>query len=103
MKLLITGIAGFVGFHLALDRLNKGNSIIGVDNFNHYYDPFLKKRRAHILRKKGVEIVEADICDLDTMGSLFKTHSFTHVVNLAAQVGVRNSVTHPHDYISSNI
>ena len=102
-KILITGIAGFVGFHLAQKLQEIGDEVIGLDNFNDYYSPKLKKDRAAILEKKGMKIHNLDICDQKGLEELFRKGNFTHVVNLAAQVGVRNSVTNPQVYIKTNL
>ncbi len=102
-RVLITGAAGFIGFHLAKALKNRGDFCIGFDNFNHYYDPNLKKARAGLLKKKGVEIVHADICDQNAIKLLLLKHGITHMVHLAAQAGVRHSLTHPDEYVASNL
>lgn len=102
-KIFITGIAGFIGFHLA-NYLNEcGEQVYGIDNFNSYYDVKLKQSRADQLRNKGIQIVEGNICDFALLDSFFKKQQYTHLIHLAAQAGVRYSITHPHDYVSANI
>lgn len=102
MRILITGAAGFIGFHLA-KKLFKEELVIGLDNFNNYYDPALKAKRAEILKDFKIEIVKGDIQDTALLQKLFRQYKITHVVNLAAQAGVRHSFSHPEDYLSSNI
>jgi UDP-glucuronate 4-epimerase len=101
--ILITGIAGFIGFHLAQKLALDGFDIIGVDNFNDYYDISLKRARAEILIQKGIKILEEDISNELFTKSLFKNYTISHVVNLAAQAGVRYSLTHPRSYLKPNI
>jgi UDP-glucuronate 4-epimerase len=104
MKILVTGTAGFIGNHLALKLLERGDQVIGIDNLNDYYDVNLKKARlARILDYKNYTDIRADIADRDTMAALFKQHQPQRVVNLAAQAGVRYSIENPHAYIDSNI
>lgn len=105
MKLLITGVAGFIGFSLsqALEN-NDFYDIIGIDNLNDYYDVSLKMSRLGILKKnKNFNFVQIDICDKEKLFNLFKDHEFDVVINLAAQAGVRYSITNPYSYIDSNI
>lgn len=102
-RILITGAAGFIGFHLAKSLKKRGDFCIGLDNFNTYYDPQLKKDRAAILQKLGIEMVHADICDRDKIKLLLLKYGITHVVHLAAQAGVRHSLSHPDDYVASNL
>lgn len=100
----MTGTAGFIGNHLALKLLERGDQVIGIDNLNDYYDVNLKKARlARILDYKNYTDIRADISDRDTMAALFKQHQPQRVVNLAAQAGVRYSIENPHAYIDSNI
>jgi|JI10StandDraft_1071094.scaffolds.fasta_scaffold07069_2 UDP-glucuronate 4-epimerase len=102
-KILITGIAGFIGFHLA-SFLNKNKDyVIGCDNFNDYYTPELKKTRAEKLKEEGIEIFSLDIRNLNDHLDLFKEKGITHIVHLAAQAGVRYSITHPMAYADSNL
>lgn len=100
---LLTGAAGFIGFHTAQALAERGDHVIGLDNFNAYYDPSLKRARASILKEKGIEIVEGDLNDRALLLSLFETHFFTDVLNLAAQAGVRYARENPQAYIASNI
>lgn len=102
-RILITGSAGFIGFHLAKYLHAQGDFCLGFDNFNSYYDPQLKKDRAAILSKLGIEVFEGDICERDKLKTLILNHDITHVVHLAAQAGVRHSLTHADDYVSSNL
>lgn len=104
MKVLVTGTAGFIGNHLAIKLLERGDEVIGIDNLNDYYDVNLKKARlARILDNKNYTDIRADISDRETMAALFKQHQPQRVVNLAAQAGVRYSIENPHAYIDSNI
>lgn len=102
-RVLITGAAGFIGYHLARHLHKRGDFCIGLDNFNNYYDPQLKKDRAAELQKLGIEIIGADICDRDLIKLLLLKHGITHFVHLAAQAGVRHSLSHPDDYVASNL
>jgi UDP-glucuronate 4-epimerase len=104
MKLLVTGAAGFIGFHLANKLLDLGHTVVGLDNFNNYYAVALKRDRHAILEKRaGYTGIEADICDYDRMSRLFKEHAFDRVCHLAAQPGVRYSLTHPFVYQKANL
>ncbi len=102
-RILITGAAGFIGFHLALYLKERGDFVIGLDNFNSYYDVQLKKDRAALLHAKQIEILNADIRDRDLLQLAILRHGITHVVHLAAQAGVRHSITEPDDYVASNL
>jgi len=103
-KILITGAAGFIGFHLAGRLLDDGRSVVGLDNLNDYYDPELKKDRLARLKKyPGFLHVNFDMADRDAMPALFKEHGFDAVVNLAAQAGVRYSLINPHSYVDTNL
>jgi len=99
-RILVTGAAGFIGFHVADALRKRGDVVVGVDNFNAYYDVQLKRDRERLL---GVEIVGCDITDTQKMKALLHTHEITHVVHLAAQAGVRHSIKHPNEYVSSNL
>ena len=105
MKILITGTAGFIGFHLAKSLLEDGDiEVVGLDNFNDYYAIQLKRDRQAILEKyKNFAGIECDLCDLDSLKDVFKHHTFDCVCNLAAQAGVRYSLDHPLTYQRSNI
>ncbi|MFY7842659.1 MAG: GDP-mannose 4,6-dehydratase [Rhabdochlamydiaceae bacterium] len=102
-RIFVTGISGFIGFHLAL-ALNKiGYFVIGCDNFNDYYDPEIKKRRAAILSQQGIKIFDYDINETNKITEIIDRHQITHMVHLAAQAGVRYSLSHPEKYIEANI
>ncbi len=104
MNILITGAAGFIGFHLSKALLDRGDSVIGIDNLNDYYDPELKKARIRILKKyENFSFLLLDIADRNAMGELFKKNKFDIVVNLAAQAGVRYSIDNPYAYVDSNL
>lgn len=106
-SLLVTGAAGFIGFHLSKRLLDDGKDVVGIDNINDYYDVKLKHARLDILKKySNFQFHKTDIADLHAMEDLFTKQSknaFDVVINLAAQPGVRYSLTNPHSYISSNI
>lgn len=107
MKVLITGVAGFIGFHLALALIKRGDHVIGVDNLNSYYDPQLKRDRLDVLcgdvNASRFEFIKADIADRDAMTVLFSRQHFDSVINLAAQAGVRYSLENPTAYVDSNL
>jgi UDP-glucuronate 4-epimerase len=104
MKMLITGAAGFIGFHLCKRLLEDGNNVLGIDNMNPYYDVNLKKSRLSLLQPyHGFEFRQLNIADRSEMESIFKKNTFDRVVNLAAQAGVRYSLHNPYAYIDSNI
>ncbi|MBU6383217.1 MAG: NAD-dependent epimerase/dehydratase family protein [Verrucomicrobia bacterium] len=102
-RILITGAAGFIGFHLASALKKRGDFCLGLDHFNSYYDPNLKRARAAQLKNEGVEVLPLDICDREAIQSLLLQHGITHLVHLAAQAGVRHSLSHPDDYVASNL
>ncbi|MFC1837093.1 NAD-dependent epimerase [Thermodesulfobacteriota bacterium] len=103
-KVLVTGSAGFIGFHLARKLLDTGIEVVGLDNLNPYYDPNLKKARLEILTPYDAYThVNIDLADRDGMADLFKSQSFDVVVNMAAQAGVRYSLENPHSYVDTNI
>jgi len=104
MKVLITGAAGFIGFHLSHKLLEKGYQVIGIDNLNDYYDPGLKKDRLNILEKyNSFNFHKVDLKDKAEVDGIFETYKPTHVVNLAAQAGVRYSIENPYAYVDSNL
>ena len=104
MKVLITGAAGFIGMHVAIRLLERGDEVVGVDNINDYYDVKLKHDRLERLKPyKNFRFIKLDIADRPVMEELFAKEKFQRVVNLAAQAGVRYSLKNPHAYISSNI
>lgn len=102
-KVLVTGAAGFIGYHLARHLHGRGDFVVGYDNFNNYYSPQLKEGRASELHKLGVEVVRGDICDPVLLESLVKKHQITHIAHLAAQAGVRYSLEDPQAYVKSNL
>ena len=102
--ILVTGAAGFIGFHVARQLLSEGRNVLGLDSLNNYYDPALKQSRVDILRENSrFEFVRADLADRPAIASLFGKRRFEVVVHLAAQAGVRYSLTNPHAYIDANI
>ena len=102
--ILVTGTAGFIGFHLAKRLLDRGDSVVGVDNHNAYYDPCLKLARVEQLEVfKNYNHIRLDIADKPKLVEIFRKYNFKTVVNLAAQAGVRYSLENPEEYISSNI
>lgn len=104
MKIMVTGTAGFIGNHLALRLLERGDEVIGIDNLNDYYDVNLKKDRLKRLADfDGFTDVRLDLADRAGMEAAFKQYQPQKVVNLAAQAGVRYSIENPHAYIDSNI
>jgi UDP-glucuronate 4-epimerase len=104
MKVLVTGAAGFIGFHTAQALLARGDEVVGLDNLNAYYDPGLKNARLVLLRKHGnFRFHEGDLADREAMQSLFRQERVARVVHLAAQAGVRYSTENPHLYVQSNI
>jgi UDP-glucuronate 4-epimerase len=102
-KFLITGAAGFIGYHLIQRLIAQGKEVIGLDNFNDYYSPALKRERASRLSEKGASILEQDICDQNALFGLIKDKGITHIIHLAAQAGVRYSLINPHAYVHSNL
>jgi UDP-glucuronate 4-epimerase len=115
-KILITGMAGFIGHHLAKLLVKSNYEVVGLDNINNYYDPQLKYARLKDLgfetdkieynklqKLAGISFIKLDLTDLQTLKNLFKEQQFDYVVNLAAQAGVRYSLENPHAYVDSNI
>ena len=101
---LVTGAAGFIGFHVVQHLLRHGYQVVGLDNLNSYYDPTLKEARLAELKKSpGYKFVKLDLADRAGMATLFMEHRFVHVVHLAAQAGVRYSLVDPYAYIDSNL
>jgi UDP-glucuronate 4-epimerase len=104
MKVLVTGAAGFIGFYTARALLERGDEVIGLDNLNNYYDPALKKARlAAIDGHKGFTFRHVDLADRAAVMEVFRNDAPRRVINLAAQAGVRYSITNPHAYADSNL
>lgn len=107
MRILITGVAGFIGMHLALKLLERGDEVVGIDNFNDYYDVSLKERRLQRVTDAAADgkfkFVRLDLADRDGMAKLFAEEGLDAVVNLAAQAGVRYSIENPLSYVDSNL
>jgi len=107
-RVLVTGGAGFIGMSLmaslgSRDAKTKPAVVIGIDSFNDYYAPAMKRGRAQRLKTEfGYDVIEADVCNTEVIDKLFEQHRFTHVVHLAAQAGVRYSITHPMTYVHNN-
>ncbi len=101
---LVTGAAGFIGYYLSKRLLDEGYTVIGFDNINDYYDVSLKEERLRLLSKyHNFTFIKGDLSSKDDITDLFNTYNFTYVINLAAQAGVRYSITNPDAYINSNI
>jgi len=104
MKILVTGSAGFIGFHVAKNLLEQKNKVVGLDNFNPYYDVSLKENRNKILEDyNNFKLYRGDLKDLDFVRKIFQENRIDKICHLAAQAGVRYSLTHPHNYIQSNL
>lgn len=102
--ILVTGAAGFIGFHLAQRLMQAGHTVVGLDNINDYYDPRLKEARIAVLRNDPrFSFVKLDLTDRPAMKDLFAARRFPVVVHLAAQAGVRYSLDHPHAYADANL
>ena len=105
MKFLVTGAAGFIGFHLCLKLLNNGHSVYGIDNLNNYYDVNLKKNRLkHLLQNKSFKFKKIDISDNNFVKKIYPSvKNIKIIIHLAAQAGVRYSIKHPYKYIKDNV
>lgn len=104
MKILLTGTAGFIGMHVAKLLLTRGDEVVGIDNLNDYYDPRLKLARLEQLRPfAGFRFIRMDVADTPALTELFSAEKFDRVIHLAAQAGVRYSLTNPNAYIQSNL
>ncbi|MEA4857487.1 MAG: NAD-dependent epimerase [Solidesulfovibrio sp.] len=104
MNILVTGAAGFIGFHLCRRFLSMGYTVTGLDNLSPYYSVALKQKRLAILAENAkFTFVKAEMADRAAINAVFDKGGFSHVVNLAAQAGVRHSLTHPDDYMNANM
>lgn len=102
-SVLVTGAAGFVGSHCSMALKKRGDGVLGLDNFNSYYDPSLKRARQQLLSKHQIFIVEGDLNDAELLNKLFDIVPFSHILHLAAQAGVRYAMQNPLSYVSSNV
>jgi len=102
-NVLVTGAAGFIGFHLCRALKKRNDFVIGLDNFNKYYDVHLKNLREEILKKEDIKIIKADINDKEVLDKIIKKNNITHVAHLAAQAGVRFCFDNPSVYVNSNL
>jgi len=104
MKILVTGAAGFIGFHVARLLLERGDEVVGIDNLNDYYDVSLKRARVDVLKQANAfEFIKLDLADRAGMAELFAKGKFARVVHMGAQAGVRYSIQNPMAYIDSNV
>ena len=109
MKVLVTGAAGFIGFHTARRLIGRGDEVVGFDNVNAYYDPALKEARLTEIDKLARAtngawtFIRADLAHQDAVTRCFDQHRFDRVIHLAAQAGIRHSIENPHDYVQSNL
>jgi UDP-glucuronate 4-epimerase len=107
MKILVTGAAGFIGFHVSQKLIERGDEVVGIDNLNDYYSVELKQARLNELAKNEnyqlFRFIKLDLADREGMKTLFAEEKFDKVINLAAQAGVRYSIENPHAYIDSNV
>lgn len=109
MKVLVTGNAGFIGFHTITKLLQRGDEVVGIDNVNDYYDTSLKESRLALLEKTAREtgrnytFIRGNLADMSMVNRCFQDHKFDRVIHLAAQAGVRYSLENPHSYVESNI
>jgi UDP-glucuronate 4-epimerase len=109
MRILVTGAAGFIGYHVSRKLIERGDTVVGFDIVNAYYDPALKEARLADLAERAARqqgsftFVRADLADQSAVESCFSDHPFDRVIHLAAQAGVRHSLKEPRDYVSSNI
>lgn len=104
MSVLVTGAAGFIGMHVCQQLLARGETVLGIDNFNDYYDVSLKQARlARIQNIKGFTFERIDIAEMSALADAFARHKVRRVVHLAGQAGVRYSITNPHAYGTANL
>ncbi len=101
--IFVTGAAGFIGYHAAMQLKQRGDHVIGFDNFNDYYSVKLKRDRANELLKAGVKVHEGDVQDFENLKKTVENHQTTHLLHLAAQAGVRYSLQNPSSYLKSNV
>ena len=103
MKILISGSAGFIGFHAVKKFLELGHEVVGIDNINDYYDTNLKESRLQQISSTRFKFIKADFADNIAVKKVFNDHVFDRVLHLGAQAGVRHSITNPNDYVNSNL
>lgn len=103
MKFLVTGAAGFIGFHVSERLLQAGHQVTGIDNLNDYYEVSLKEARLNLLANENFRFVKLDLADREGMTQLFAEEKFDRVIHLAAQAGVRYSLENPHVYAEANL
>src|SRR5690242_9868080 len=104
MRILVTGVAGFIGFHVARRLLARGDAVVGLDNVNNYYDVRLKEDRlARLTCQEQFRFTRLDLADRSGMEAIFAREKPERVIHLAAQAGVRYSLTNPHAYVDSNL
>ena len=103
MKILISGSAGFIGFHAVKKFLELGHEVVGIDNINDYYDTNLKESRLQQISSTRFKFIKADFADNLAVKKVFNDHVFDRVIHLGAQAGVRYSITNPNDYVNSNL
>lgn len=102
-RILVTGAAGFIGYHLSRHLVQRGDFVVGLDNFNDYYLPQLKHDRASALKELGIDVIAGDLLNVPLLEELVQQHQITHLVHLAAQAGVRYSLINPNAYLTTNI
>lgn len=107
MNILVTGVAGFIGFSVTKQLLARGDTVVGIDNLNDYYDPALKQARLQVLRDlsqaANFTFIQQNLADKSAVDQCFAQYSFDRVIHLAAQAGVRYSIENPHSYVESNL
>ena len=104
MIIFVTGSAGFIGFHLSKTLLERGDTVVGLDNFNDYYEVSLKEDRNTILEKfENYHLYRGDLNDLELLDKIFTTHKIDKICHLAGYAGVRHSILHPELYVSANV
>ncbi|AIX73621.1 MAG: NAD-dependent epimerase [Mixta calida] len=103
MNYLVTGAAGFIGFHVTQRLLSAGHQVVGIDNLNDYYDVNLKRARLNQITSSDFTFIECDLADRDAIASLFAEQRFQRVIHLGAQAGVRYSIDNPHAYADANL